>query len=304
MLMRTDPVAGGRDLVPAGDLDRRDPPTMIAMQGRGKGPSFGLDRPLNLLGGRDLVADELAAHVVADWLPDLSDLVGESCHRQLAAGADWFRLPPLALCGGTKEEARFIARRIARMSGIPLLVMDAKRLQPQALLRTKARGPEFIAPPDPVIAMASSGCGNPLILVLGIEGASPRVAEGLAAMLDSQTGQRWLCQSMDAVLDLGALSWMVQTSHHHSLPTSLYSRLMPISIDVPADRHVGLLRVIAMAEEVIADNDLEVEEVRSVLATILDNPDGAWGTTPRCAAAELYETLTRQFLHAAHAPRF
>lgn len=293
-----------RNELVAAQPGRPDAPTMTVMQSAGKGATFGLDRPLRLLGGNGLVPEGAAGRPLMDWAPDLSAIVDEACRRQRAADAYWFRLPPLALCGATVDEARFVARRIARSAGLPLLVMNAQALQPDALLRSGVLGPELVVPPEPVFAMASSGCANPLVLVLGAESAPSGVVEGLAAMLDAQTGRRWLCRSMDAVLDLGGIGWMIATTHEHALPTCLFTRLVPTPIDVPVDETVRMLRVIAMAEEVMADHDLEIEEVADVLATIFDDPDGVWSAMSSCSAGALHEEVARKLLRAVHAPRF
>lgn len=288
----------------ASEAGRSDLPMMTIIQGGVKGASFGLDRPLPLLGGEGMLVDDVGAGAVADWLPDMSTVMGQANRRQSGGRAEWFHLPATALCGGTSEEACFIARRVARLSGLPLLVMDAHRLQPEALGRSGPSGSELVLPPDPVIAMAAWGCANPLVLMLGIETAAPVVADGLAAMLDVETSRRWLCQSMGAVLDLGAITWMVATSHEHSLPTSLYARLHPLSIDVPRDPAMRMLRVIGMAEEVMAECDLDIEEVGDLLATIFGDPGGQWEILSNSPASVLHQELTRMLLRAAHARRF
>lgn len=276
-------------------------PTMTIMQDFPSGESFGLDRPLNLLGSP---AADCAQRIGMEWVPGLVEFLANDTRHRRHVERSWFHVAPLALVGDTDDEARFVARRMARVAGVPLFVMDAGRLQPDALRRSGARGPELVVPPDPVIAMASARCANPIVLVLGLGGAAARIGDDIATMLDPDAARRWLCRSINAVIDLGEISWMIAASNEHALPTSLYTRLEPLSIGVPRDPTERMLRVLVMALEVMADHDLEIEEVGPALATIFDDPDGEWSRMSCLAAGALYEAVARHLLRAANALRF
>lgn len=284
------------------DVASPDGCSMTVVRGSpGRSGLLSLDRPQRLLGGHCLAPAGIAAQAAMDWIPGLSALLADACRRQVARGKPWFWLPPVALAGATPDEARQVSRRIARLAEVPYLVMDISRLQDDALTRSAARGTDVVVPPDPVIAIAASGCANPLVLVLGADQASDRVASGLGDLLDRQSSTRWLCPALGTVLDLSAITWMVATSNEHALPTSLYTRLRQLPITVPEDRASRMMRLVAGVLEVMADLDLKPEEAAGALKTMFDDPDGAWDVMSRCAAGVLREEITRQLLRAAHA---
>ncbi|MGN7161473.1 hypothetical protein [Sphingomonas sp. SAFR-052] len=274
---------------------------VIATQGASRSSAFDLGRPLLLLGGQCLGPCGIVAQLAMDWLPRLTDLLGQSCRRQLSLRRLWFWLPPTALIGATSSEAYFVARRIARLAGVPLLVMDAGNLRPDDLRRSDLPGPDLLLPPDPVVAVAASGCANPLVLVLGIEHAPERTATELADMLDRKSGARWFCASLGAVLDLSAVTWMVATSNEHALQTDLYTRLTPVGIAVPRDRAPRMARLLATALEVMADQDVGPGEVKALLATMLQDGSRAWDRLSRSDADDLREAMTRELLSVAYA---
>ena len=287
--------------VPA-DLASPDGCTMTVVRGSpGRSGLLALDRPQRLLGEHCLAPDSIATEAAMDWIPGLSGLLAEAGRRQLASGKPWFWLPPVALAGATSDEARLVSRRIARLAGVPYLVMDVSRLKDDALSRSAARGTGLILPPDPVVAIATSGCANPLVLVLGADQASDQVTAGLADLLDRESSGRWLCASLGAVLDLSAITWMVATSNEHALPTSLYTRLRQLRIAAPEDRVGRMMRVVATVFEVMADHDLQPEEAAEALESIFDDPDGSWDVMSRCAAGVLRDAVTRPLLRAAYA---
>lgn len=287
-----------------GAADLRDPDgcTMTVVQGgQGRSGVLGLDRPQRLLGGHCLAPDGIAADAAMDWIPGLSSLLADACRRQVASNRPWFWLPPVALAGANADEARLVARRIARIAGVPNLVMDLSRLQDDALSRSAARGTDLVVPPDPVVAIATSGCANPLVLVVGAENASDRLASGLGDLLDRQSSARWVCPALDAVLDLGAITWMVATPNEHALPTSIYTRVRQFPISQPQDRAGRMMRLLTVTLEVMTDHDLQPVEVAEALTTMFDDPDGSWDTVSRCSAGALREEITRQLLRAANA---
>ncbi|MBB3348396.1 hypothetical protein [Sphingomonas sp. BK069] len=234
-----------------------------------------------------------------DWIPDLGALLAEACRDQTMSGRQWFWLPPLALTGATPDEARFVARRLARLAGVPFVTMDVGTLQSGALSRSAPRGPDVRFPPHPVIALAASGCANPIILVLGAEQAPEDVALALGDLLDRESSSRWYCQAIGAVLDLSSISWMVAATSEHSLPSALYTRLAPLRIAVPLEPPHRRLRVLAAALEVLEDAEVEVSDVAPVLASLTDD-DRTWSFFERASADRLEIDLRRHLLHAAN----
>lgn len=290
--------------VTQGAADLRDPDdcTMTVVQGgAGRSHVMSLDRPKWLLGGRCLAPDGIATQAAMDWIPGLTGLLADACRSQVLSNRPWFWLPPVALAGADPDEARLVSRRIARLAGVPYLVMDASRLQDDALSRSAARGTDLVMPPDPVIAIAASGCANPLVLVVGAEKASDRLAAGLGDLLDSQSSARWVCPSLEAVLDLGAITWMVATPNEHALPTGIYTRVRQLPISQPQDRAGRMMRVLTATLEVMADHDLQPVEAAEALTTMFDDPGGRWDAVSRFSAGALKEEITRQLLRAANA---
>lgn len=174
-------------------------------------PPLGLDRPIALLGGNERLAPGGMSSVLGiDHVKGLRSFVAEACHRQMIAGRDWYHHPPLALLGTRGVGKGTVAHWIARNAGVPLfrITADDFRFAEQDGIHRMDRA----LPCAPVIAMATSCCANPVI-VLEIDVETPPTTEALEAiaiMIDPRSNARWIDHDHQTIFDLSHISWIIE----------------------------------------------------------------------------------------------
>lgn len=236
-------------------------PTMIVGRSYSDRPlRLGLEQPMELRGGERIGPDGIAAEVPLEWVHGLIPLVATACHDQTTNRRPWFQLPPLALARGRPGDAAHIARTLARHVAVPFFTMDLSGPDGEALVGAKRPGQEMTPPPLPVVAMASSGCANPVILLTGIENIRVDVASAVGAMLDSETCRNWPVASLGGLLDLSAVTWVVAIQSEHLLPTPIYSRVttFPLGKTSPAQER---LRTLSLLLEAMADLEFDSADI-------------------------------------------
>lgn len=240
------------------------PPHLVVAHGwRGPIGSMGLDRPLPLLGGgRALTPSGLASAPGMEHMAAFRSAVAFACRDQAAAGSDFFRQRPVALVGPPGTGRGLAARWLARGADMPLIRLDARWVAERS---GEGRWPsEHRMPPAPVIAMAASGCANPIILLEVDEGFSDAASTRLATMMDDRLNRRWLDEDLDLILDLSQVTWIVQST---LLPPPLASTIGRCGtvIEVAHPKGMGSkLRNLSIAEEERASGGLAAEKVLSV----------------------------------------
>ena len=248
---------------------------VVARSFSGKVPPYGLDQPLVLIGGDHLGPAALASRLALDWTPDLLDVVAETCSRQAAADEPWLTLPPLNLMGGPGAGRTHLARQIARHVGLPCVSMDVSGPLGADRLRRERRSPDVSLPPLPILAMAASGCANPIVLVTGVDHATDQTLDLLAPMIDPGSSARWVDEALGMTVDLSHVSWLVATASD-PLNWSFGEMLRPVQVARPSLLGAAGFGVLAVSilREVLADLDLTRDDLgpgaEAMLRTICD----------------------------------
>lgn len=224
-------------------------PTRIVAQGYStESLPFGLDKPLELRGGDRLGPDGVPAMLPFDWHDELLRLVTMSCRERRLTGDRWFSLPPILLAGRSGIGRIHIARQIARLAGVPHAVLDLSAWDGGAV-HPPIRRLDVREPSCPVIAMAASGCANPIISVTGFDipleqwgkpkpgyrPPSDAAISALAAMIDPASNRFWAEQAMAATIDLSAISWIIHADEPDALSFALPASLHRIALDAPPE---------------------------------------------------------------------
>lgn len=170
-------------------------------------PTFGLDQPMQLLGGSALAPEALAMAAGFDHVIGLRTFLAQACWRQVLAGRTWHGHPPLCLVGPSGFGRGLLARRIADLTGTPMIEFDAADLE-REVLRTGA-GSAVV--PMPVLAMALTRCANPTVLLTLTDATpSPCVAQALVKMTDPHRSMRLFDHRLGTVFDISNVSWIIQ----------------------------------------------------------------------------------------------
>lgn len=186
-----------------------EPSVQVAFPFEPNAPTFGLDRPTRLLGAAALPPDALPSATGLDHVPGLCSLLADACHAKVMAGRNWFGHPPIVLVGESGFGRGALAHRIAGVAGVPLVEADGADVDGTAE-RTAISTRDV---PVPVLAMALTGCANPIILLdLADLSLTPFASRRLAEMLDPTRTGRWLHEGLRTVFDLSHVSWIVQAS--------------------------------------------------------------------------------------------
>lgn len=176
---------------------------------------LGLDRPLRLLGGGEVLRPEgLASTFGIDHVPGLRTFVAEAARGQALDGNDWYRQPPLVLLGDEGSGRSFVSAWIARNAGLPLFRMPVRGNF--AAGSATPNGQERPLPVLPLLAMASSVCANPIVIVeLDLDDLPEGQSEAaLIRMIDPRRNSRWMDVEHDAFFDLGRISWILEVRNH------------------------------------------------------------------------------------------
>lgn len=172
---------------------------------------LGLAQPLELRGGPMLEPEGLLSSLPFDWLPALLGFVAESCAGLVDRGDAWLTMPPAALAGAAGSGRTHLARQIARHAGLPFATLDVGEPDAFERLRPTPSHPDVAIPPTPLLAMARSGCANPVILVTGVAQASDATIEALSAMVDPEVSGEFVDEALEAILDFSHVNWLIAT---------------------------------------------------------------------------------------------
>jgi hypothetical protein len=226
-----------------------------------------LDRRLELRGRRCLSPDRMLS-LPLNWASDLIGHVAQACWDQSSQSRPWFWMPPTALSGGSGVGRTHIGRTLARHAGVPFAVMDARNASGAARTASGAGSPDVAVPSAIVLAMASSGCANPIILVTGIDDATQEEAEAIASMIAQESAPRWVDEAIEAVVDLSDVSWLIQTDAQ-ALPPSFPAEMSVIDLTKP-NRVQAPLLAFSLIAEVAADLELRPDRLEHIFEYAVD----------------------------------
>lgn len=223
-----------RGTVPAAVFITDGPSIVVAHPMGSHFAPLGLDRPAAMLGGGDRLApDGMPSALGIDHVAGLRNFVAAACRRQATAGRDWYQHPPLALLGERGVGKGIVAHWIARNAGVPLFRVSAAELTVAEEGRSDDAYRAF--PPAPVIAMATSCCANPIIVLeIDVDTPPPAVQAVIATMIDPRCNARWIDGNLRTIFDLSHISWIIEVQArtpepdgraHHGLP--LIEPLLP-----------------------------------------------------------------------------
>lgn len=201
---------------------------------------------LDLLGAEALAEGGIASTLPLDWQAEALSFVQAACTERRSVGAGWLTLPPMLLVGEEGSGRTHFSRQLANHSGLPYHVWDLSRELP-----VSATSPNAIAlPPVPLLAMLASQCANPIIMVVGLEGAHGSTLEQVAAMMDVRTNRRRVEHSIGATVDYSHITWLVRPASHGLLPVDLEPLLRTVRLFRPCGEVRRLAALSAIDEAV------------------------------------------------------
>jgi len=206
-----------------------------------------MDREFALLGGDWLDHDDPVRDLPFPWHADLCTVVLDACSDGLAGGTAFLTLPPLLLTGEKGVGRTHVTRRLAALAGVPHVSLDLSGLDLNSL-HGRPAGPDLVLPCPPVMAVAVSGCANPMISVTGVQHADPAVQAWLFAMLDRTRAARWVDHAVGAVVDLSMISWLIQADDIGELPPTLLNALHIVAMRMPGPDETRLHHVNILVE--------------------------------------------------------
>jgi len=261
-----DAAAGGR----APSIRAPMPPSVIVANSfSGRPLRLGLNDPLDLRGGDRLGPDGVTAKMVIDWAPDLQVAVSQACRRQIELGRPWFAMPPTALISPPGTGSVHLARQISRHAGLPLYLLDLGIAADPLQLRSIHSHWRVQTPAPPILAMAASGCANPIVLVTNIVDACQDTLDALIEMVADHSAPRWVDTTLSATIDLSHINWLVQVTSW--FPPVLSNVLQPVEIN-RADPSANLADLVAIGviEEAMADLNLDGSDLEDPSTFLAD----------------------------------
>jgi len=262
-----DTAAGGRALsIRAPEF----PSIVVANSFSDSPPGLGLRDPLDLRGGDRLGPDGAVANMVIDWAPGLQAAVWQACRRQIELERPWFAMPPTALIALPGIGSVHLARQISRHAGLPLYLLDLGIAADTLQLQPTHPQWRVQTPAPPILAMAASGCANPIVLVTNIADATEDTLDALIEMIADHSAPRWVDTMLSATIDLSHINWLVQVTGW--FPPVLSNVLRPVEIDrFECSRDVADLVAIGVIEEAMTDLNLDgadLEDPSTLLADL------------------------------------
>lgn len=246
---------------------------------------LGLALPLSLRGGDPEAQSRLHLGLGFCWQSQLLPSVHRAIRRSGDAASPWFTLPPLLVCGAAGVGRTHFARRLAQLAGLPHVGLDLSDPAGTEQLRQRPRGPDLVLPSLPVLAMAVSGCANPVISIAGLDGADLETQGELAKMIDPRTGARWVDFATRSTVDLRQISWIVQCRDPSMISPALLGLLSRVELHWPEPHELPLHLAEVLAEAAIDAGVIDRVEHRVAEGLIhLQRASGSRST------ARLYES--------------
>ena len=260
-------------------------------------PPLGLGDPFLLLGGDRLDAAGIPFDYMHEWQPELLQKVREGCASQIAAERPWFRTAPSVLVGVDGTGRTHAARRLAQVAGVPHVIVNLSDPVIATNLGTVGEMNEALWVSPLVIAMAATCCANPVVSVVGAD-LSPDAAMALATMIDPEQGRVWQEDRIDAVVDLGEVSWFVQVEDPLALPVPLREQLAVVPMRNP-NWSLESDRTLSMILEVLSDLRIDILHPAvawaDLRARLAKGPWRTWQTTK-----DAYEAVRAAIIDAQY----
>lgn len=217
---------------------------------------LGLGEPLQLRGGDRLERPGIAERLGCEWNAEFLRMVHDAAVLQLASGRRWFRMDPVLLAGPKGAGRTHVARRLAHEAGVPHVAICVAGGGARLALGAAASGPSPAVPSQLALAVALSGCANPLIDVSGVEDASPDTLARLATAMDPMQG-RLDDEGLGVTLELSEASWLVQVAPGREPPPAMAEVAKVVALAKPDSAEWLDLAWIETLIEVAADRGLQ-----------------------------------------------
>lgn len=222
----------------------------------GAPPPLGLGEPFALLGGDRLGPDGIPFRVMHEHQPGFLHWLRDSCRTCLAAERPWFRGRPALLAGNGGAGRTHAARWLARVAGVPFVILNLTDPLIATNLGASRRVSEALWACPITVAMAAARCANPVVLVVGAEEASGDAISGLASMIDPEAGACWREDQLNTLVDLGEVTWLIQAEQATRLPASLRPLVTQVWFERPP---TGSETVFALSMMLEAAGDLAID---------------------------------------------
>lgn len=183
----------------------------------------------------DAVADTLDAEF--PWFASANAFVRRNLALRSLGGTGWPWLPPMLLKGDPGIGKTTWARRLGELLGVHSAVMGCAGVSESLGFSGSDRSFREAQPGFPFREVASSGCGNPLLVLDEIEKAGSsdqfgRLHDALLEVLEPSTARSVRDRYFDLPFDWSPVIWVLTANDASRLPEPLLSRVE--EIDVPA----------------------------------------------------------------------
>lgn len=218
---------------------------------------------------KPLVDAELPLIVVRDVQAMRQSLHSEFPHattaidmllRDLRDGQPFKIKRPICLSGSAGAGKSRLVRRMAALAseGVQLHVHRFDGAVADGMFAGTSKGWSNTIPSVPVRAIQQSMTANPIVMIDEIdkckESNNGYLAHALLSFADPETARRYRDQSLDAELDLSALSFIATANDAALLPSMLRDRFRLIRMPSPSLVHLPRLAANVMAEIVREDD--------------------------------------------------
>jgi len=210
--------------------------------------AMGLEAPTQLRGGPKVAARLRCADF--GWQPDVPALLA---HAAKTAERGAVAFGAILLEGEPGAGRTHLARRLAHIAGVPHVTIDLPGGGLEQLAQRR-RGPDFVLPTAPVLAIAACRAANPIISLLGVDELREDAQELLVRMIDPATSSRWPDPAAGGTVDLSHVSWFIQSHLPDRIAPRLAHLLRPVRMFWPTDDAVALHAIEVLAEAAIDEN--------------------------------------------------
>jgi hypothetical protein len=217
-------------------------------------------------------ADEIAAALHADfpWLGAATEVIWHGLRRSVEHGDPGVRVAPLLLDGPAGIGKSHLARKLAKLLGVPSMVVEATNENASFGVVGSQKSWGNSAPGRLINFILSEGVANPIIIIDEFEkagdvrstrGQSFSLTEALLPMLEPLSAARWTCPYFEVPFDMRWVGWVMTTNNFRLLPDPLLSRCPPIRLSAPTIEQLK-----AFARRQGADRKLSEASIEAIIA--------------------------------------
>jgi hypothetical protein len=215
-------------------------------------------------------ADEIAAELHADfpWLSPATEVIWHGLRRSIELGDPGVRIPPLLLDGPAGIGKSHLARKLAKLLGVPFMVVEATNENASFGVVGSQKSWGNAAPGRLINFILSERVANPIVVIDELEkagdtrsdkGHSFSLTDALLPMLEPLSSARWSCPYFEVPFDMRWVGWVMTTNNYRLLPDPLLSRCPPIRLKAPTTEDLK-----AFARRQAADRNLSEASIEAI----------------------------------------